>query len=165
MRNGIRATVLGLVLALSVGGGLVLAHSKRAQAGQTDQTEHSGKGNHRHGDRMQAMAAKLGLTDAQKAQMKQIRAGHKDAMTALRTQLKAKSQDMRKANASGTFDVAAATQRLTEIAPIKAQLMAERFKEHQEMQAVLTPDQKAKLEQMHQQFKAKHAERHGTKGD
>ena len=95
----------------------------------------------------------LNLTEDQKTKMKQIRESFAQTNKPLREQLRAKRQELRQASEGGTFNEALATQKLTEIAPLEAKLMAERNKLHQEMLSVLTAEQKAQLEQSKAQFK------------
>jgi Spy/CpxP family protein refolding chaperone len=71
---------------------------------------------------------------------------------------------LRQANEGGTFNEALATQKLTEIAPLEAKLMAERARLHQEMLSVLTAEQKAQLEQAKAQRKARRGEMRGRRG-
>ena len=97
----------------------------------------------------------LNLTDDQKAKMKQIRESFAETNKPLREQLRAKRQELRQASEGGTFNEALATQKLTEMASLEAKVMGERFKLHQEMLSVLTPEQKAQLEQSKAQFKAR----------
>ena len=101
----------------------------------------------------------LDLTDAQKAQMKQIRESHSQSLRPLMEQIRAKRQEIRQASEGGTFNEALVAQKLGEIAPLEAKLMGERSKLHQETLAVLTAEQKAKLEQSREQRKTKRAER------
>jgi protein CpxP len=107
------------------------------------------------------MWSQLDLTDAQKAQLKQIRASHHDAITQLSSQLGTMRQQLNAAEAAenGTFNEDLATQQLTAMAGIEAKLMGERFRERQESQAVLTADQKTKLQQIQEQMKANWATR------
>jgi Spy/CpxP family protein refolding chaperone len=56
-------------------------------------------------------------------------------------------------------DEALVRQKLIEIAPLEAKLMAERSRAHQEMLSVLTPEQRSKLDQMREQFKSRRGER------
>jgi Spy/CpxP family protein refolding chaperone len=97
----------------------------------------------------------LNLTEDQKAKIKQIRENFAQTNKPLREQLRAKRQELRQANEGGTFNEALATQKLTEIAPLEAKLMADRAKLHQEMLSVLTAEQKAQLEQSKAQFKTR----------
>jgi Spy/CpxP family protein refolding chaperone len=62
---------------------------------------------------------------------------------------------LRQASEGGTFNEALATQKLTEMASLQAKMMGEEIKLHQEMLSVLTPEQKAQLEQSKAQFKAR----------
>jgi len=104
------------------------------------------------------MFEKLNLTDDQKAQMKQLRQGFMERTSSLRTQLRAKHQELRQASDGGTFNEALATQKLTEEAGLRAKMMGEEFKLHQDMLAVLTPEQKTQLDQLRQQLKTKRGE-------
>jgi P pilus assembly/Cpx signaling pathway, periplasmic inhibitor/zinc-resistance associated protein len=106
-----------------------------------------------------AFPKQLNLTDDQKAKIKQIRESAGSRNKPLREQLRAKRQELRQANEGGTFNEALATQKLTEMAGLQAKLMGEEFKLHQEMQSVLTAEQKAQLEQLKAQFKTREGQR------
>ena len=110
-----------------------------------------------------AFLSQLNLTDDQKAKIKQIRESSGERNKPLREQLRAKRQELRQASEGGTFNEALATQKLTEMAGLQAKLMGEEFKLHQEMQSVLTAEQKAQLEQSKAQFKTRRGE--GPKRD
>jgi Spy/CpxP family protein refolding chaperone len=71
---------------------------------------------------------------------------------------------LRQASEGGTFNEALATQKLTEMAGLQAKLMGARFQLHQQMLSVLTPEQKAQLDQMKAQFKAHRGGRRGEAG-
>lgn len=105
-----------------------------------------------------AMFHNLNLTEDQKARMKQIRETFGERTKSLREQLRAKRQELRQANQSGTFNEALATQVLTQEAGLKVKLMGEQFRLHQEMLTVLTPEQRTQMEQLREQRKAKRAE-------
>src|SRR5436853_7299880 len=115
-----------------------------------------------HGFHRDGAFKQLNLTDDQKAKMKQIRESFAEHNKPLLEQLRAKRQELRQASEGGTFNEALATQKLTEMAGLQAKLMDERFKLHQEMQSVLTADQKAQLDQLRAQFKTRHGERRGA---
>jgi len=97
------------------------------------------------------------LTDDQKAKMKEISQSFRTRTQSLHEQLRAKRQELRQANNGGTFNEALATQKLQESAGLQAKLMGEQFKMRQEMLAILTPEQKAQIEQKRAEFKAKRA--------
>jgi protein CpxP len=153
--NRIHVIAFAAVMALAIAVPIAIAQSKDA-------------GGHRHemrggGPMAGAGFRNLDLTDAQKAQMKQIRDSHSQSLTPLMEQIRSKRQEIRQASESGTFNEALVTQKLNEIAPLEAKLMGERSRLHQEMLSVLTADQKAKLEQSQAQRKAKWAEGRANK--
>lgn len=123
-----------------------------------------GRGDHKgmRGMRAGGFFRGLNLTDDQKAKMKQIRESFAETNKPLREQLRAKRQELRQASEGGTFNEALATQKLTEIAPLEAKMMAARANQHQQMLSVLTAEQKAQLEQSRAQFKQRREQRKGT---
>ena len=104
------------------------------------------------------------LSDAQKASLKQLREGFGERTKSLREQLRAKHEELRQAESGGTFNEALAAQKLAEVAPIQAKLMAEEFKLRQDSLAVLTPEQKTQLEQRRAEFKAKREQFKANRG-
>ncbi|HZI87519.1 MAG TPA: Spy/CpxP family protein refolding chaperone [Pyrinomonadaceae bacterium] len=102
------------------------------------------------------------LTEDQKTRMKQISDSFRERTQSLHQQLRAKHQELRQASEGGTFNEALATQKLTEAAGLRAKLMGEQFKMRQEIQSVLTAEQKTQLEQKRAEFKAKRGERSKT---
>ena len=149
--------------AIALAGSIAVAQTV-SSSGQSGQGSHQGWGGHGHGGRgnhgwdgMRAGFFKqLNLTDDQKAKMKQIRESFAENNKPLREQVQAKRQELRQANEGGTFNEALTTQKLTEIAPLEAKLMGEGIRMRQEMLSVLTPEQKAQLDQAKAQFKARH---------
>jgi protein CpxP len=131
--------------------------------GQGKRGGHRGGG--RDGFRGGAMFHNLNLTDDQKARVKQIRESFGERTKSLREQLRAKRQELRQANDSGTFNEARATQVLTQEADLKARLMGEQFKLRQEMLTVLTPEQRTQVEQLRAQRKARGAEFKAKRGE
>ena len=119
-----------------------------------------GRGGRKH----DGMFRGITLTEDQKTRIKQISQGFRERTQSLHQELRAKRQELRQSSESGTFNEALATQKLQETAGLQAKLMGERFKMRQEMQSVLTPEQKTQLEQKRAEFKAKRAERGTRKG-
>jgi protein CpxP len=146
-------------MAIAVAAPVVLGQSE-SERGDKGRRGHFG---HRGGRGMMGFR-NLDLTDAQKEQMKQIRQASRTNTAQIAEQIRAKRQEIREANQGGTFNESLVAQKLSEIAPLEAKLQAERFRVHQQMLSVLTPEQKAKLEQSREQFKAKRAERRANKG-
>jgi periplasmic protein CpxP/Spy len=99
------------------------------------------------------------LTEDQKTRMKQISDSFRQRTQSLHQELRTRRQELRQASEGGTFNEALATQKLTETAGLQAKLMGEQFKMRQEMQSVLTAEQKTQLEQKRAEFKAKRGER------
>jgi periplasmic protein CpxP/Spy len=158
----------GKVQSVAVAAFMAIAITVPAAFGQT--TDEGGRGKDRRGHfghrggRGGFMSFRnLDLTDAQKAQMKQIHEASRASVAPIMEQIRAKRQEIRQANEGGTFNEAAVAQKLTEIAPLEAKLQAERFRVHQQMLSILTPEQKAKLEQSREQFKQRWAERRANK--
>lgn len=113
---------------------------------------------------MHGMALRgITLTDDQKARMKSISQSFRERTQSLHQQLRAKRQELRQSNDGGTFNEALATQKLTETASLQAKLMGERLKMRQEMESVLTAEQKTQIEQKRAEFKAKRGQRSGRK--
>ena len=153
------ATLSAIALAASI----AVAHSVSTDKdkGQGTHREWRGRGK-QHGWGGMGSFRQLNLTDDQKAKMKQIRESFAQSNKPLREQLRAKRQELRQASEGGTFNEALATQKLTDMASLEAKAMGERFKLHQEMLSVLTPEQKAQLEQQKAQFKARRGEMRKT---
>ncbi|HET9532573.1 MAG TPA: Spy/CpxP family protein refolding chaperone [Blastocatellia bacterium] len=157
-----RIKAIAAVIALSIAVAVPVVLAQTAEEGQKSERRMGKRGHHgmRGGARMGGrLFSQLDLTDAQKAQIKQIRENSREAIRPLREEMRAKRQEIRQANQGGTFDEALVRQKLTEIAAIEAKLMAERNRIHQETLAVLTPEQRAKLDQLREQFKNKRNER------
>jgi protein CpxP len=124
-----------------------------------------GKGRGHRGGGMHGFGfGRLNLTDDQKARIAQIHQSFGERTKGLHEQIRAKHEELRQAESGGTFNEALATQKLTEAAVIEAKLMGERFRVHQEMLSVLTPEQKTQMEQQRQQFKGRRGEGRGRRG-
>ena len=137
-----------------------------AQGGGQHEGGHGGRGMKWHGRGDfggTPWLADLNLTDAQKAQMKQIHDSHSATIQSLSGEMRAKRQEVRQLSMGESFDESLVRQKLTEIAGIEAKLMGEQFRIHQETLGVLTPEQKTQLEQKKEQFKNKWKERREQK--
>jgi len=99
------------------------------------------------------------LTDDQKAKMQQISQSFSERTQSLHQELGAKRQELRQATEGDTFNEALVKQKLQESASLEAKLLGEQFKMRQDMQSVLTTEQKAQIEQKRAEFKAKRGER------
>lgn len=161
--NRTKAILLSSILAIAVAVPIAVAQTTDNGGGKgRAHWQHRGR---RGGDFGGRMFRGLDLTDAQKAQMKQIRENHHQTVQPLMQELRAKRQELRQASEAGSFNESLAAQKLAEIAPLQAKLMGEQFKLHQDMLSVLTPEQKTKLDERREQFKSKMAERRARKSE
>jgi Spy/CpxP family protein refolding chaperone len=118
-----------------------------------------GFGGERGGGMQGGMFRGITLTDDQKAKMQQISQSFRERTQSLHQELGAKRQELRQATEGDTFNEALVTQKLQESASLEAKLLGEQFKMRQDMQSVLTTEQKAQIEQKRAEFKAKRGER------
>lgn len=156
----IQTIALAFVMAIAVAVPIVAAQSTDAGPKRERHGQWQGRGG-RDGGMMGFR--NLDLTDAQKAQIKQIRESHRQSVRPIMEQIRAKRQEIRQASEGGSFNEALVSQKLAEIAPLEAKLMGEQFRIRQETLSVLTPEQKTKLDQSREQMKSKWAERRAGK--
>jgi protein CpxP len=103
-------------------------------------------------------AEKLNLTDAQKEQMRQIAARYRESAKALRLQRRAQQQNGQDFLKNGTFDEAAVRAAAQARANARVEMEVLRARMRFEMYNVLTPEQKAQLAAMRQQWQQKREE-------
>lgn len=166
----IKTLTIASLSAIAIATPITLAQSGTDQnSNQTTQTERGERGKHgkgwghrgdhggrgKRGGRMGGMFRGITLTEDQKTRMKQINESFRGRTQGLRQELRAKRQELRQASEGGTFNEALAAQKLQETAGLQAKLMGERFKLRQEMQSVLTAEQKTQIEQNKAEVKAK----------
>jgi periplasmic protein CpxP/Spy len=109
---------------------------------------HSGaRGDFLSGHMLGFVADYLDLTDAQQAQIKQIKSSAKPAMKPLFEQERQSHQQMRQLVLSGSFDQAKAQAIANQEAQVHAQLEVQRASLSAQIYQVLTADQKTKLNQ------------------
>ncbi|MFZ0705515.1 MAG: Spy/CpxP family protein refolding chaperone [Candidatus Korobacteraceae bacterium] len=134
------------MLALIVGGVALLSYAQESATSTTQEAWHG-----RHG-RMAYMARELNLTDAQKAQIKQIFQANKATGLPLMQQMAANKKAMLEATANGSYDQAKIQQIANQQAQLMSQLMVQKQAiRHQIYTQVLTPDQRAKAEELRAQ--------------
>ena len=165
-KGRIKTLAIASLSAIALAASIAFAQSTTTDQGNTQQGpraerrgprgEHDGHG--WGGMRDGGFFRQLNLTEDQKAKIKQIRETYAERNKPLREQLRAKRQELRQASEGGTFNEALATQKLTEMASLEAKLMGEGIRMHQETLSVLTPEQKAQLDQAKAQFKARRGE-------
>ena len=157
-KGRVKTFAIAIISAIALAASIAVAQTVTTNQG-TQQDTHAGHRGGRGGQkgwggmREGGFFRQLNLTEDQKAKIKQIRDNYAQTNKPLRDQVRAKRQELRQASEGGTFNEALATQKLTEIAPLEAKLMASEHNLHQEMLSVLTAEQKAQLEQSRAQFK------------
>jgi len=106
----------------------------------------------KHGGGMGPMlgfyADALDLTDAQRAQMKDIMAKEKPTIQPLMQQLAQGHQQMRQLESADTFDEGKVRALATQQSQTMTELMVQKARIKSELVQLLTPDQKAKLAKM-----------------
>ena len=150
-RKGIVALIAALFLAVL---GVTALAQDNLQNGVT------GRGHFRGARFGQRMAAELGLTDQQKTQIKQLLQNEKSTVQPLREQLRTEHQQMLAATKGGAFDEAQVRNLANQQAQTQASLIVEREKVKAEIYKLLTPDQRAKADQL----QAQRAQHHGFRG-
>jgi protein CpxP len=120
--------------------------------------KHHHRGHHGH----HHLWKKLNLTDAQKKEMFSIRLEERATMKPLAQKLKA-GRDQFRALPKGQFDEAKVRAIAKGQADIITELIVEKQRMKSRMYAVLTPEQRAKVEQMHEKWKSHHEKEHENK--
>ncbi|WP_323844832.1 Spy/CpxP family protein refolding chaperone [Microbulbifer magnicolonia] len=108
---------------------------------------HHGGPHHFKGHFFEQMAEELDLTEGQKAQLKANREANREARKAQREQMRALHEQLREAIDSGA-DQATLDKLGAELGKLQVAKMQEMQQHRKEFEALLTPDQKAKLEQL-----------------
>jgi periplasmic protein CpxP/Spy len=121
------------------------------------------KGGHKFGKRGHhgggMMLRGVDLTDAQKAQVKEIMEASRSKVKPLRESMKANRQKLREATENGKFDETQVQALATEQANLSAQMLVERTRVKSQVFGLLTQEQKDKAVQarteMRERFKGK----------
>lgn len=117
---------------------------------------HRGHWKHHH-----CFGKMLNLTDNQKKEMFAIRLDEQAKIKPLFKSLKQGRMQLRGLVKSAKFDEAKAQSIAKGQAAIIANIIVERTRMKSRMYAVLTPEQRTTLQQMHEKWKARHEKKHG----
>ncbi|WP_237065665.1 Spy/CpxP family protein refolding chaperone [Microbulbifer guangxiensis] len=124
---------------------------------------HKGQGEglkEEHHERMlERMAERLELTEGQKAQLKVNHEANREQRMAQRQEMRQLRQQIREAIDSGA-DQATLDRLGAQLGQLQVSQMQDRHRRHQELESILTDEQKAKLEEMKSDRKARWRERH-----
>ncbi len=96
--------------------------------------------------RLRAMAQQLGLSVAQKEQLRAVVQSHKNDWQALRKRAMEARQSLRQAITANAVDDAAIRRQSAQLASVQADIAVARAHVRAEMLKVLTPEQRAKAE-------------------
>jgi Spy/CpxP family protein refolding chaperone len=110
------------------------------------------------------LGRELNLTDAQKAQVKQIEDSFRDSTKSLSEKMRALHESEMATLASGTFDEATVRAAAQERAAVQVELDVAHAKMMSQIIAVLTPEQKAKLAELHKQMEQRGREPESRRG-
>lgn len=97
-------------------------------------------------------ATALDLTDEQKTRIKAIMEAEKPVVQPLIQQVAAQRQELRQATSNGQFNEAQVQELATKQGQTMTQLIIAKERVKAQIFAVLTPEQRAKAEQMHSRF-------------
>lgn len=163
--NKLSAVLAGAALAVTIGVPVAISHAQTEGEGPKMGQKRHGRAHARRGRGPGGGGAFRGidLSDAQKAEMKRIHESSRTAISPIAQQVRALRMEIRQASQSGTFNEALVAQKLTEIAPLEAKLMGERFRVRQETLSVLTAEQKTQLEERRGRMKSRMSERRARK--
>jgi len=142
-----KKTITAVAAVLTLAGTMAFADGVKGEHG-------FGGHHHRHGMFGEKLAAKLNLTDAQKAQIKDIKKSTREANAAFFEQARATRKEFwtaKKANDTAKMDALKPT-----LESQRAQMKTIRQTEMSQITSVLTPDQQAQLQQLRAERKARH---------
>ena len=142
MRNRIFgfAGIAVLVVSLAI---LALGHGFQGPGGH-------GKGG--HAEMLEHISQALSLTDAQKQQVKGIMESVEVTASGIHAKLEEVHKQLGAATANGQFDENQVRTLANQEAQLEADMKVEHFRAMSKVFAVLTPEQRAKAEQMHKQM-------------
>jgi protein CpxP len=143
----LRLATLALVMAMAGGAAVAQDATTTAPAHPHGDRAFGGPG---FGGPMFGFGHQLGLTDAQKAQMKEIMTKERPTLKPLMQQAGQGQAQLRQLELSGNFNEEQARAIAMQQTQAMADLSVQRARIEAEMIQVLTPDQKAKLTQMWQ---------------
>lgn len=121
-----------------------------------------GEGMQHRGAHLERMAERLGLSEAQKVQMRELRESFRAETEPQRTAMHETMKQLREARQAE--DTARAQQLAATLEGQRAQIRELRKAQHERMLALLTAEQRAKVEEMQAQREQRRGERRGRRG-
>ena len=111
---------------------------------------------------LRMMADRIGLTDAQKEQLKTIAASHRDEWKALADRARTAHQALHDAVMADNVDEALIRSRSAEAATVEADIAVAAARARAEAWQVLTPEQRTELQQIQSQMRERMKARRGA---
>lgn len=102
----------------------------------------------RMGNRLERMAVVLDLSAEQQAQLEELQQQRQESRRAMREKISDSRQELRQYRHSEAFELAEFRARAEQHAALKTEMMVQRAAQQQEFDAVLTPAQRDKAEQL-----------------
>ncbi|HEX9006932.1 MAG TPA: Spy/CpxP family protein refolding chaperone [Bacteroidota bacterium] len=139
MKRTVRLLVVCVGLSLAAGAGSAFAQADAGSGKPQSQKQcHHRKDRH---ERFAELAGKLGLTDQQKARMKEVFAKDRPLIKPIVSRLMDEKHQMRTLIRSGSADEAAIRAQAAKVAGVEADLAVQRARMAKELRAILTPEQ------------------------
>jgi protein CpxP len=136
-----------LMAAFAVMLGAAIAKAQTADATPPPPAHEHGHGFGMEGHILEFYAKQLGITDTQKAQMKEVLHKERATMKPLMQQMRQMEQQL-KQYVEGTYDEAKVQAVVAQQAQTLVQLKVQETRIHNELYQMLTPDQQAKLKEL-----------------
>jgi protein CpxP len=150
--------VAAMAGAVTLNGNLALADENPAAAAQVSGRQgHQGPKEQQRGHHLLArLAKKLGLSEQQKGQVEALFKANRAQAQPLYASLKSERGALRTLVHSGQADEAAIRAQSAKVAAIQADLAVQRAKGAQQLQALLTPEQRTKMQALMAEREKKH---------
>lgn len=142
------------VLALALGGTLMMFNVS------ANAKDHGGMHNKHSVEHHQMMMEELGVNDEQRAQMNRLHQERMKAVKAHKEQMKELMEQQRHLMQQEALDKTKLRDNLRKQADIKAEMMVDKHQHHQQVNKVLSEEQRTKMKEMKAQMHEKHEEKH-----
>jgi protein CpxP len=116
------------------------------------------------GEMMRMLADRLDMTEEQRDQVKALHQQHRQAMEAQRDQMREAQRELADQMHAATFDEGAIRNAAATVAALKADLAVAKAALHQEVRALLTPEQLEQFNEMQERRRERMEEGKGFRG-
>lgn len=137
----------------------VNAQSTKEVMSPSDEKEEIHKKHH------EEMMKELNLTEKQKQEMQEVRKMHKEDIEPIKNELKEKEAKLQGLKESETVNIDEANALIDEIYTLKAQKEKLKFVHHQQMNKILTAEQRVKMKELHAEKRAVKEKHHQMQKD